>query len=62
MFLAQIMRGFTTGVVAGTAQGSESGPFAEMLQDEYAKLISRSGGIGLADAVLREMLRTQEVA
>jgi hypothetical protein len=31
-----------------------------MLQDEYAKLISRSGGIGIGDAVLREMLRMQE--
>ena len=31
-----------------------------MLQDEYAKLISRSGGIGIADAVLREMLKMQE--
>ena len=27
-----------------------------MLRDEYGKLISRSGGIGIADAVLRELL------
>jgi Rod binding domain-containing protein len=33
-----------------------------MLQDEYARLISRTGGIGIADAVLREMLKAQEVA
>jgi hypothetical protein len=31
-----------------------------MLQDRYARLISRSGGIGLADAVLGEMLKAQE--
>jgi Rod binding domain-containing protein len=33
-----------------------------MLRDEYAKLVSRSGGVGVADAVLREMLKMQEVA
>ena len=37
-------------------------PFHDMLNDEYAKLISRSGGIGVADAVLKEMLKRQEVA
>lgn len=61
MFLAQILRDFTAGTV-GSAAGGEAGPFASMLQDEYAKLISRSGGVGLADAVLREMLKAQEVA
>ena len=33
-----------------------------MLNEEAAKLISRSGGIGLADAVLGEMPKAQEVA
>ena len=60
MFLAQVLRDFTAGAVASGATG-EAGAFAGMLQDEYAKLIGRSGGIGLADAVLREMLRAQEV-
>lgn len=60
MFLAQILRDFTAGTVA-TGSTGEAGAFAGMLQDEYAKLIGRSGGIGLADAVLREMLRAQEV-
>jgi Rod binding domain-containing protein len=36
--------------------------FRDMLNEEIAKLISRSGGIGVADAVLREMLKAQEVA
>jgi hypothetical protein len=30
--------------------------------DEYGKLISRSGGLGIADQVKREMLKIQEVA
>jgi Rod binding domain-containing protein len=33
-----------------------------MFNDEIAKLISRSGGVGVADAVLKEMLKAQEVA
>ena len=33
-----------------------------MFNDELAKLISRSGGVGVADAVLKEMLKSREVA
>lgn len=70
VFLAQILRGLTEGLTGpgplsggpGSLGGGKDDPFASMLQDEYAKLISRSGGIGVADAVLREMLRMQEVA
>lgn len=29
--------------------------------DEYGKALARAGGIGLADAVVAEMLKTQEV-
>jgi Rod binding domain-containing protein len=32
-----------------------------MLRDEYAKIMSRSSGVGVADAVMRELLRAQEV-
>lgn len=52
--------------LAFTPPGLEAGggedPFASLLRDEYARIISRSGGIGLADGVLRELLRAQEVA
>lgn len=58
-FLAQILRDFTSGAVASVS-GGEAAAFAGMLQDEYARLISRSGGIGLAGAVLRAMLEAQE--
>jgi peptidoglycan hydrolase FlgJ len=61
--LGQILRGLTQGLTGpGPLGRGEDDPFAAMLQDEYAKLISRSGGIGVADAVLRGMLRAQEVA
>jgi Rod binding domain-containing protein len=62
VFLSQIMSqlnlGFTT---PGVVSGSTDSPFASLLRDEYAKIVSRSGGIGVADAVLREILRAQEV-
>lgn len=60
VFLAQILRGIIAGLSGPGMLGNADDPFAGMLQDEYAKLISRSGGIGLADSVLREMLKLQE--
>ena len=63
VFLSQILRGLTQGLTGpGPLGRGEDDPFAAMLQDEYAKLISRSGGVGVGDAVLREMLAAQEVA
>ena len=57
MFLGELLRGLTERPDrAGAGRGGEDDPFASMLQDEYGKLISRSGGIGIADAVLRELL------
>jgi hypothetical protein len=40
--------------------GGGDDPFAALLREEYGKLIARSGGIGVADAVLNELLRAQE--
>jgi flagellar protein FlgJ len=31
-----------------------------MLNEEYAKVMAKAGGIGLADSVMREMLAMQE--
>ncbi len=53
MFLAQLLRDFTVGAV-GPADG-EASAFATMLQDEYAKLLGRGGGIGIAAAVTRTL-------
>lgn len=62
VFIAQVLSQLTTGLGgAGLTGGGEDDPFASMLRDEYAKVVSRSGGLGVADAVLREMLKAQEV-
>jgi Rod binding domain-containing protein len=62
VFLSQILGGMTQGLAGAGLANDQDNPFASMLQDEYAKLISRSGGVGLAGAILREMLKMQEAA
>lgn len=36
--------------------------YRSLLSDEYGKLLSRAGGIGIADAVQREILKLQEIS
>jgi peptidoglycan hydrolase FlgJ len=45
---------------AGNGAGSET--WRSMLSDEYGKMIAQSGGVGLADKVMREILTLQEGA
>lgn len=63
VFLAQMME-HMFGDVDFTPDSDAPGDdiYKSMLIDEYSKLMSRSGGIGLADHVKREMLRIQEGA
>lgn len=61
VFLAQVleaMMGETTQSSFGGGPGEAA--FSSMLNEEYAKVITRAGGIGLADSLAREMLRYQE--
>ncbi len=44
----------------GAAASGSDDPWGSMLIDAYARMISRAGGIGIADTVVREMLRLQE--
>lgn len=58
VFLSQMLRGMGSGLGPDGLFGKE--PFGSLLVDEYARLIARSGGIGIADATRRELLRLQE--
>jgi flagellar protein FlgJ len=62
-FIAQMLESmFNTVPVSeelGGGYGEES--YRSLLVDEYGKILSRTGGIGMADAVKREVLRSQEV-
>lgn len=42
--------------------GDAEDVYQSMLTNEYGKLIARTGGIGVADHVKREMIRMQEVS
>ena len=44
-----------------TGGGHAEEVYRSFLNDEYAKLMSRAGGVGIADYVRREMLKLQEV-
>ena len=61
-FLAQMLENMFSGI---TTDGPFGGGHAEsiyrsLLNGEYGKLLSRTGGIGVADAVQREILKLQE--
>ena len=61
VFLAQMMEhmlGETTESTFGGGPGESA--FKSMLNEEYAKVMAKAGGIGLADSVMREMLALQE--
>jgi Rod binding domain-containing protein len=57
-FVSQLLREFTAMAVG--AQARESAPFADMLGEEYAKLVAQSGGLGIAPAIVR-MLTARRV-
>lgn len=62
-FIAQMLQNMfstvDTNPVLGGGEGEEM--YKSLLVDEYGKLIARSGGVGVADHVKREMIRMQEV-
>lgn len=63
MFLSQMLQpmfeGIPTDGMFGGGEGEEL--FKSLQLDEYAKLMAKAGGIGIADHVKRELLRLQEV-
>ncbi len=61
VFLAQMMEHMFAEVdFDPSSEGPGDDIYKSLLIDEYSKLMSRSGGIGVADHVKREMLRMQE--
>jgi peptidoglycan hydrolase FlgJ len=63
LFVAQMLATMTQGLGLGLAgQSGQSDIYQDMFNQEVGKLISRAGGIGVADAILREMLKMQELA
>lgn len=58
--LAPIFEGLDTEGLGGGGFGEQM--FRPMLVDQYAAGVARSGGVGLADAILVELMRMQTSA
>jgi len=61
-FLSQTFESLYSGMSADPVFGGGSGEnvYRSMMLQEYGKAAARSGGVGIADAVYREMMRLQE--
>lgn len=57
--LGQMYEGISTDGPFGGGQGEAM--FRSLMLDQYGKQIAAQGGIGIADAVTRELLKHQEV-
>lgn len=62
VFLSQMLAPMWAGVGQDNylGGGSAEDTYHSMLVNEYGKLLSKAGGLGIADAVKREMLKMQE--
>ena len=62
MFMSQMLSHMFAGIETNEMFGGGHGEtmMRSMLVDEYAKEMTRAGGIGIADAVTREILKIQE--
>jgi peptidoglycan hydrolase FlgJ len=61
MFITEMLQPMFQGIETdgpfGGGQGEEV--FRPMLLDQYADAVARGGGVGIADAVMKEILRLQ---
>jgi len=62
VFLTEMLRPMFENIEASAPFGGGAGEkiYRDMQVDEYGKALSRSGGIGLADSIMREMIKMQE--
>ena len=63
VFLSQMIKPMFEGIKSDTmfGGGQAEDMWRSQMIDEYGKTIAKSGGIGLADAVMNEMLKMQEM-
>lgn len=61
MFIAEMLRPMFEGIETDGefGGGNAEATFRPMLIDEYANAIAKGGGVGIADSVLKEILRMQ---
>ena len=61
MFIAEMLQPMFSGIETDGPFGGGQGEdvFRPMLLDQYADAVARGGGVGIGDAVLKEILRLQ---
>lgn len=61
MFIAEMLQPMFSGIETDGPFGGGTGEdvFRPMLLDQYADAVAKAGGVGIADAVLKEILRLQ---
>lgn len=61
-FLSQVFENMFAGISADPIFGGGNGEtiYRSLLLQQYSKVAAQRGGIGISDAVQREMLRAQE--
>jgi len=59
-FLGEMFQGISTDGPFGGGPGEEM--FRSVMLDQYGKQIASQGGIGIANSVMHELLKTQEAA
>jgi Rod binding domain-containing protein len=62
LFLSSIMENLFAGVASDGpfGGGKAEGMWRSVMLQEYGKVTAKAGGVGIADAVQREILRLQE--
>ncbi|MGD9967269.1 MAG: rod-binding protein [Hyphomonadaceae bacterium] len=58
--LSPMFEGLQTDGLGGGGVGEEI--FRPMLVERYAEAVSRAGGVGIADSIVRELMRLQEAS
>lgn len=63
VFLAQMLKPLFDSISSAPpfGGGQAEDMYRSLMTDEYGKSIAKSGGIGIADQVMREMIQMQEV-
>ncbi|MBL4691838.1 MAG: rod-binding protein [Magnetovibrio sp.] len=63
VFISQMLKPMFEGIKSDTmfGGGQAEDMWRSQMMDEYGKTIAKSGGIGIAKAVMGEMLKLQEI-
>lgn len=64
IFISEMLKGMSVGIKTdGPFGGGQSEEiYRDLMNEELGKTMTKSGGIGISDAIYREMIKNQEVS